>query len=143
MMKHGRIPVVLFAAGLAFSAASYAAQPLPMNPGLIDAMKPAAPRTEQLSLTELEDRVRATKALTPLQKMKLKAEVDDLLARFRVAHAKGGSQALESLREPYEKLMAKMEVALRKDRQLARDVAASREPLWDVLTDRTEFAALD
>jgi hypothetical protein len=133
----------LIAAGFALASTGFAGQPLPMNPGLIDAMQPAAPRrAETLSLTELEERVRATKAIPTLQKLRLKSEIDDLRERFERAHA-SGQPDLDSLRDPYEKLMAKLQGLLRKDRQLQQDVAASKERIWDVLADRTQFAALN
>lgn len=133
----------LFSAlALAFASGCFAAPPLPTNPGLIEAMTPAASPSEELSLPMLEERLRETKAISPLKKLALKSEIDDLLGRFRVAHA-GGSTELAALREPYQRLMAKIQVMLKKDPQLARDIVASREAIWGVLADRTQFASLN
>src|SRR3954468_10712113 len=132
---------LLAAVGLVIASTSFAAPPLPMNPGLVDALRPAAPRTEELSVSALEDRLRETKAIPPLQKLALKAEIDELLGRLREAHATGPREVAE-LREPYEKLLVKIRGLLKKDPQLARDIATSRETIWAVLADRTQFASL-
>jgi hypothetical protein len=133
----------LFTAVLvAVASGLQAAPPLPINPGLVDAMRPAAYRSEELSLSALEERLRETKAISPMKKLALKAEIDDLLARFRIAHA-GGSPSLGELRDPYNRLLAKIHGMLKKDPQLARDIVASRESIWGVLADRTQFASLD
>jgi hypothetical protein len=126
-----------------FASACFAARPLPENPGLTDARKPAArPRGEELSLFALEERIRETPALTSLRKDALMAEIDALVVRFRAAHAEG-SPRVSALRQPYESLMARMQAMLKQDPQLASDVAASRGPIWDVLADRAHFASLE
>src|SRR4051812_34801935 len=128
---------------MAFASAGFAAPPLPMNPGLVDAMRPAAPaRPEELSLSQLEERLRETKAISPWKKLELKGEIDDLLDRFRTAHA-GGKPDVVALRDPYDRLIGKIHGLLRKDQRLARDITASREAIWEVLTDRTQFAGLN
>jgi hypothetical protein len=121
---------------------SFAEPPLPVNPGLIDAMRPAQPRTEELSLAVLEDRLRETRAINPWKKLELKGDIDDLLAHFRVAHS-NGSVEVAQLRDPYTRLMAKIQGLLKKDPKLARDITASREAIWGVLADRTQFASLN
>ena len=137
-----RIPLVLGALALGFASASFAGKPLPMNPGLIDAMTPAAPRAEELSLTRLEDRLRDSKALAPATKAELRAEVDELMAQFRDAHARGDAD-LAPLWEPYSKLMARIQALAKRDPRLVRDVGASKEPIWGVLTDRAQFAGVN
>ncbi len=139
-MKKNMLLKIFAAAGLVFASSSFAAPPLPVNPGLVDALRPAAPRTEELSISALEDRLRETKAIPPLQKLALKSEIDDFLGRLREAHATGPREVAE-MREPYEKLLVKIRGLLKKDPQLARDIAASRETIWAVLADRTQFAS--
>jgi len=97
-------------------------------------------RAEDLAM--LEDRLKETKAISPLKKMGLKGEIDNLLARIRVAHA-GGSPKVASLRQPYESLIAKIQGMLGNDPQLASDIVASKDAIWDRLSDRTRFAALE
>lgn len=141
MSSTPRIKILLGTLALGFAAASFAAQPLPMNPMLIDAMTPAAPRAEALSLADLESRLRETKAIPLARKAELTAELDGLLDQFRRAFQTGNPE-LSSLREPYDRLLAKMQALAKKDRRLARDIAASSEPLWESLTDRGTFASL-
>ena len=97
---------------------------------------------EELGLTALEERLKETKAIPPLRKLALKAEIDDLLAKFRVAHA-GGSPDLIALREPYDTLIVKIRGMLKDDPKLARDIVASKEAIWEKLADRTQFASLN
>ena len=142
MTPNLKFQTLLGALALGFASASYAAQPLPINPMLIDALTPAAPRVEELSLPALEERLRDTKAIPAAKKAELISEVDALLEQFRQAYATGNPQ-LSSLRERYTRLMSKMQVLARKDQRLARDIAASKEPIWESLTDRSQFASLN
>jgi len=97
---------------------------------------------DELGLSTLEERLKETKAIPPLRKLALKSEIDDLLARFRVAHA-GGSPDLIALREPYDNMIARIRGMLKNDPKLARDIVASKESIWDKLADPTKFAALN
>ena len=45
--------------------------------------------------------------------------------------------------EPYSKLLAKIQTLAKKDSRLVRDIAASKEPIWGVLADRTQFAGVN
>ena len=96
---------------------------------------------EEIGLASLEERLKQTKAISPLKKLGLKGEIDNLLAKFRVAHA-GGQPDLIALREPYDKLILKIRGMLARDPQLARDIVASKDAIWDRLADRTRFASL-
>jgi len=130
---------LLIASTLAFASMCFAAQPLPENPGLTDARKPALPaRGEEQSLFALQERIGKTSALTPLAREALRIEINGLVARFRHAQA----AEVPALRQPYDRLMAKMQASLKDDPQLAADVVASREPIWGVLADRAPFASL-
>jgi hypothetical protein len=123
--------------------AAPAARLLPENPGLTVARRPALPpRGEELSLLALGERIRETPALTMSRKNALRTEIDGLMARFRRAHARGGGAEVAALRAPYNRLMAKMRSMLEQDPKLAADVTASREPIWEVLASRSQFASL-
>ncbi len=100
----------------------------------------AVARPAALDLHTLESRLKDTKAIGIMSKLALKNQIDDLLARFRTAHASGGSVA--SLRPPYESLLAKVQSLLDGDPKLANDVSASREAIWGVLTDPVKFRSL-
>jgi hypothetical protein len=95
----------------------------------------------EMNLTELEQRVRDTRAISVFQKLALQREVNDLLSRFRNAHT-GGHNEVSTLRRPYERLIASIQAQLGRDPKLASEISASREKIWSVLTDRTKFASL-
>lgn len=116
-----------------------AAVPAPAAGPSGDGVEPAPMRS--LDLTSLEQRVRETNAISVFQKLALQQEVDEMLARFRHAHASGDTE-LAALRRPYERLIASIQARLVRDPQLAREVSASREAIWGVLTDRARFASL-
>jgi hypothetical protein len=143
-----RLSAILAAVmGLALAPASHA-QTVPQN------AQPKVDRTlvathikvsrgrEPLNLTMLEDRLRDTKAINPWKKLELKGEIDDLLARFRQAHATGRSH-VEQLRQPYEKLIASIQTMLQRDPALASDISYSKDAIWAVLADGSKFASLN
>jgi hypothetical protein len=105
------------------------------------AIAAAQPHGYHLSLSTLERRVRETRAISVLQKLALQQDVDDLLVRFRAAHRSGHPQ-FAGLRRPYDTLLTNIQSLLRRDPQLASEIAASREAIWEVLVDRTKFASL-
>ena len=95
-----------------------------------------------MNLSTLADRLRETKAISVFQKLSLKGEIDDLLAEFRAAQP-GGREELTKLRAPYNALIDKIYAMLKKDPALGRDMLASRETIWGVLSDPTQVASLD
>jgi hypothetical protein len=101
----------------------------------------AAPALQQLTLSGLEHRLRETRAISVFQKLALQNDVNDMLARIRHAHL-GGKPALAALRAPYDRLMANIQIMLERDPQLAREIATSREAIWDLLSDRSKRASL-
>jgi hypothetical protein len=140
MSTNLRTKLLLGALTLGFATAGLAGKPLPVNPMLIDALTPAAPRVEELSLPVLEERLRETKAMPAAKKAEVFAEVDALMAQFRDAHARGDD--LAPLWEPYSKLITKIQALAKRDTKLVRDVTASKDPIWSVLADRAQFASL-
>jgi len=132
--------VGVLAIGLSCSA--FASPPLPENPGLIDALTPAAlPAPEQLGLSTLEERLLESNSVSPSRKLALRAEIDDLRMRIAVAHRSGGS--VEALRPRYERLMMKVRDAVKKDPVLFRDLMVSKDWIWAVLADPARFASLE
>ncbi len=104
------------------------------------------PATEELqanqtSLASLEQRLKDTQAIPGLQKLGLKSEIENLLARIKTAHNRSYEEVL-ALRQPYNQLIARIEGMLGKDPTLARDIVAARDSIWDKLADRTQFASL-
>jgi hypothetical protein len=101
------------------------------------APKPAAP---PLDLTSLETRLRETPAIGVFTKLSLKNQVDDLLAKFRAYHKRQTTTPLAELRQSYNLLLLKVLALLQdSDPALARDVVASREAIWGILSDPKKF----
>lgn len=99
--------------------------------------KPAAP---PLDLAALETRLRETRAIGVFTKISLKNQVDDLLAKFRAYYKRQSKATLAELRRPYEMLLLKVLSLLQdSDPPLARDIVASREAIWGILSDPQKF----
>jgi len=136
-------PSPLAAARLAFIsvALAFATTSIAGESGAPAAQSHSASGAHEIDLQELEKRVRATRAISVFQKLELQREVNELVARFRQAHA-GQIAEISTLRRPYERLIASIQSRLGRDPQLAGQISASREAIWGVLTDRTRFASI-
>ena len=123
------------------TAASAARHPAARkSPSESVAPTPQAP-AHQLDLAGLQKRLRDTKAIGMFAKLSLKNEVDDLMDQFREFHLGRGESTVDELRERYNLLMLKvLSLLQRHDPRLARDLSASREAIWTVLTDPVAFA---
>ena len=101
----------------------------------------ARPPTPTLDLKSLEQRIKDTGAVGVLTKLSLKNQVDDLVARFRAFHAGQRPPTLGELRPSFDLLLMKVLSLLQdKDAGLAKDIDASRNAIWEVLTDRDKLA---
>ena len=107
----------------------------------VEAAKPKAPT---LDLKSLEARLKETQAIGVLTKLSLKNQVDDLLGQFRAFYQGKLKTTLAELRRPFDLLVLKLLSLLQdSDPSLAAAIAASREAIWAILSDRAKFAALD
>jgi hypothetical protein len=104
---------------------------------------PAKPMPPTLDLGALETRLRETDAIGAFTKIALKNQVDDLLDRFR-AHYQGRTETrITDLRQPYDMLLLKvLSLVQNRDPALAQTIVASREAIWNILTDPARFATL-
>lgn len=94
-----------------------------------------------LDLKSLEQRLKATNAIGVLTKLSLKNQVDDLVGRFRAFHQGQRPPTVGDLRPSFDLLLMKVLSLLQdKDVALAKDIDASREAIWAVLTDRNKLA---
>jgi hypothetical protein len=101
------------------------------------ASKPPAP---PLDLASLETRLRQTRAIGVMTKLSLKNQVDDLLNKFRAYYKQQSDTTLAELRRPYDMLLLKTLSLLQdSDPALARDIVASREAIWGILSNRDKF----
>lgn len=96
-----------------------------------------------LDLKLLEKRLKETSAIGIFTKLALKNQVDDLLDKFRAFYKGQSKTSLTQLRQPYEMLIMKVLALLQdNDPKLADDLLASREAIWDVLSDPEKFAGI-
>jgi len=96
-----------------------------------------------MDLTELEKRLKETKAIGVFTKLTLKNQVDDLLDQFRAYYRGQAKTTLADLRAPFDRLLLKVLTLLQDgDPDLVHAIVASREAIWNVLADRSKFATL-
>lgn len=96
-----------------------------------------------LDLTSLEQRLRDTRAIGVFTKLSLKNQVDDLLAALKAFHQGRIPPTLSALRQSYELLLMKVVTLLQNgDPDLASAVSASRDALWELLSDPRKFAQI-
>jgi hypothetical protein len=124
-------------------AAAKSAVAAPAKPAAAAAPKAAAAKpavTAPLDLTSLEQRLKETNAIGLLTKLSLKNQVDDLVAKFRAFHDKK-QPTLAELRPSFDLLIMKVLSLLQDhDQALAKDINASRDAIWGVLTDRQKLS---
>lgn len=141
----------LVAAGVLLLGLTTSGPDAPLGPGLACAtVRPGGDATGEqkkagpsLDLESLKRRLRETKAIGFFTKLSLKNQVDDLVERFHRFHSGSSSVAIEDLRERYNLLFLKVLSLLQDDDpKLFHDIAASREPIWDLLADPVKFRNL-
>jgi hypothetical protein len=117
------------------------APPKAPSPPPVAAARPATPAAAPLDLKTLEQRLKETSAIGVLTKLSLKNQVDDLVARFHAFHQGTHPPTLAELRPSFDLLLMKVLSLLQDhDPALARDINASREAIWGVLTDPAKLA---
>jgi hypothetical protein len=130
----------------ATTPAAKAAPPAPAVQGAKkDSTAPdvAKQKAPPLDLASLETRLKETNAIGVLTKITLKNQVDDLLDQFRNFYQGKLKTTLAELRQPYDLLVLKVLSLLQDgDPALASAIAASREAIWGVLSDRAKFATI-
>ena len=120
------------------------AKPAPAKPAPATApAKAPAAAAPPLDLRTLEERLKDTSAIGVLTKLSLKNQVDDLVARFKTYHAGARPPTLTELKPSFDLLLMKVLSLLQdKDSALARDINASRDAIWGVLTDKQKLAEI-
>ena len=89
-----------------------------------------------LDVATPKERLREAKAIGFFTKLKLKNEVDDLLAALRRLHNSENEANITELRERYDLLLMKVLTLLQdEDHKLAQDISESRKGIWKVLSD--------
>ena len=110
------------------------------NGGLAAEQSPTPP---PLDVPTLEKRLRETKAIGVFTKLTLKNQVDDLLDQIRAMHERKSTANITQLRQAYDLLIMKVLSLLQDaDPPLAKNIVASREPLWAMLMDPVKFSTI-
>ncbi len=100
----------------------------------------AAADPKTLDLKGLEKRLVNTKAIGLLSKLSLKGKLDGFVKDLRAAHGGGGEHTVEEMRERYDLLVHNVQIMLeKKDPELAKEIAAAREPMWKLLAEVESF----
>jgi hypothetical protein len=107
------------------------------------AAAPAPGASATLNLTELEQRLRETRAIGVFSKLSLKNQVDDLLNAFRAFYRGPSKHPTVELRQRYDQLLLKVLTLLQDgDPPLAAAISSSREAIWSILADPDKFAKI-
>lgn len=97
-----------------------------------------------MDLDALKAQLRETKAIGVFTKISLKNKVDDLMKQFREYHQGKTTLSMKQLRQSYDLLLMKVLSLLQdSDQKLASAIVASREAIWDLLSDQKKFDALE
>ena len=119
------------------AAAGSASTPVPSLPSAANPPKP------QLDFKAMEQRLRDTSAIGVFTKLSIKNRVDDLLKAFQVYHAGRTPPTLDELHQRFDGLLLKVVTLVQNDdATLASSISASRNAIWDRLSNRESFQAL-
>jgi hypothetical protein len=98
---------------------------------------------QSADLPSLEKQLRETDAIGLFTKITLKNQIDDLVNQFREYHGKQREISLAELRQRYDMLLLKLLSLLQdKDPPLAHTIVASRDTIWNMLTDPHKFTTI-
>jgi hypothetical protein len=93
------------------------------------------PETAPLDLKSLEQRLHETRAVGVYTRIAVGDQVDDVLDQFRAYHSYR-TPPLAAMRQSYDLLLLKVLSLLQDtDPALARDIVASHEAIWDIVSD--------
>jgi hypothetical protein len=124
-------------------AAAARAGPPAAPPASAPAPTPAPSASPTLNLSDLEQRLRETRAIGVFTKLSLKNQVDDLLNAFRALYRGPDKHPTVELRQRYDLLLLKVLTLLQDgDPPLAAEISSSREAIWGILADPDKFAKI-
>ncbi|MDH3989831.1 MAG: hypothetical protein OEV34_11910 [Gammaproteobacteria bacterium] len=125
----------------ACGASAFAAK-LPSGTTVQTARATCAETTEEeiLDLEQLETGLRKSRAVGMVTKLKLKGEIDKLLARLKTYHLGVSSYTLEQLHEQFDLLYMKVVALVQdKDADLHTQLCVSWDIIWTRLRDPDAF----
>jgi hypothetical protein len=115
----------------------------PAAPTPVAASQPPPQALPTLNLTDLEQRLRETRAIGVFAKLSLKNQVDDLLGAFRELYRVPNKRPSAELRQRYDLLLLKVLSLLQDgDPPLASAIASSKEAIWGILADPDKFSKI-
>jgi hypothetical protein len=115
----------------------------PPPPTPAAAAQPPPQALPTLNLTDLEQRLRETRAIGVFAKLSLKNQVDDLLRAFRELYRVPNNRPSAELRQRYDLLLLKVLSLLQDgDPPLASAIASSKEAIWSILADPDKFSKI-
>lgn len=115
----------------------------PPSPTSAAASQPPPQALPTLNLTDLEQRLRETRAIGVFAKLSLKNQVDDLLSAFRELYRVPNNRPSAELRQRYDLLLLKVLSLLQDgDPPLASAIASSKEAIWSILADPDKFSKI-
>lgn len=115
----------------------------PPAPEQVAKPTPSRSTAVTLDLNGLETQLKETDAIGFFTKISLKNQVDDLLDQFRNYYQGKSKTDMMELRRSYNLLLMKvLSLVQNKDDKLASTIAASREAIWNLLSDPQKFARL-
>ena len=115
----------------------------PSSPTPAAASQPPPQALPTLNLTDLEQRLRETRAIGVFAKLSLKNQVDDLLSAFRELYRVPNNRPSAELRQRYDLLLLKVLSLLQDgDPPLASAIASSKEAIWSILADPDKFSKI-
>lgn len=101
------------------------------------------PETDEEVIVDLEDlarRIKKTRAVGMMTKLKLNGEINKLLAKVEAYHAGKSPYSMEQLREQFDLLYMKIvSLAQDKDIDLHHQLCSSWDIIWGYLYDRERF----
>ena len=129
-------------AGVPVKPPRAAAPALPAAPVTPAPTATAAPKP-QLDFKAMEQRLRDTSAIGVFTKLSIKNQVDDLLKAFRGFHSGRVPPTLDELHQRYDGLLLKVVTLVQDDdATLASSISASRDAIWEILSNKASFQAI-
>jgi hypothetical protein len=106
---------------------------------------PAAAHSDSgaLDVASLRVRLKDTRAIGVVAKLRLKSEIEHLMSDLAAFHAGRATETLDGLHARYSDLVLRVIALLEQgDASLAHDLTVSTDHLWTTLADSRQFAAL-
>jgi len=110
------------------------------NSGSVPRTKCTSVEQEVVDFEILEQRIRKTKAMGGLAKLKLSGDIKKMVADLKTYHGGGSAHTLEQHRQQYDLLYMKVVSQVQdKDPELFNQLCNAWDPLWSALQDESNL----